>query len=101
MSLSLPWTGERFLPEMTGDIACEHLHRYAVATKVAVGKIVVDLASGEGYGSKLLAKVATTVIGIDADPVSVEYSKQVYSCDNLRFLVGTCDRIPLPAHCAD
>ena len=30
-------TGERFLPEMQGTIALEHLHRYALARDFAAG----------------------------------------------------------------
>ncbi len=49
----LPWTGERFLPTLDGNIAFEHLHRYALACLLARDKTVLDIASGEGYGSRL------------------------------------------------
>jgi hypothetical protein len=32
------FTGERFLPECTGEIAYEHWHRYVFARHVAAGK---------------------------------------------------------------
>jgi hypothetical protein len=31
------FTGECFLPECTGEIACEHWHRYVFARHVAAG----------------------------------------------------------------
>ncbi|HNP61759.1 MAG TPA: hypothetical protein PKM72_13020, partial [Nitrospirales bacterium] len=47
----LPWTGERYVPGVIGDIELEHLHRYYLARELAVGKDVLDIACGEGYGS--------------------------------------------------
>ena len=43
----------------------EHLHRYAVSKGICSEKIVLDLASGEGYGSNLLSNYAKEVIGVD------------------------------------
>ena len=53
----IEWTGERCVPwsdEVQGIY--EHLHRYHFAASLAEGKHVLDLASGEGYGSALLAR---------------------------------------------
>src|SRR5438034_11094846 len=64
----LEWTGERYVPWMEGaEIGYEHLHRYAFATQFVRNKRVLDLASGEGYGSNLLAKTAKQVVGVDID----------------------------------
>ena len=61
-------TGERYLPWLEeASIGYEHLHRYAYATQFVKNKRVLDLASGEGYGSYLLAKTAKSVTGIDID----------------------------------
>lgn len=49
----LEFTGERFVPEEHGNIELEHWHRYLQARELAVGKDVLDIASGEGYGSAL------------------------------------------------
>jgi hypothetical protein len=51
----LEWTGERFVPGMPGGIRYEHLHRYALCRHLVAGKHVLDIASGEGYGSAALA----------------------------------------------
>jgi hypothetical protein len=62
----LELTGERYIPEAPGaQIHYEHLHRYALANQLVKGKKVLDLACGEGYGSKMLAIEAESVIGID------------------------------------
>ena len=62
---SLAWTGERYVPEVGGTIAYEHLHRYAVAVGLVSGRSVLDIACGEGYGSWLLSDAAKTVVGVD------------------------------------
>ena len=89
-------TGERALPKMSGDVALEHLHRYALAQQLAQGKRVLDIACGEGYGSALLAQVAQSVVGVDISPEAVRHAAEAYRADNLTFQAGSCSQIPLP-----
>ena len=91
----LTFTGERFVPTLAGQIKYEHLHRYALAMDIAAGKVVLDIASGEGYGAALLARVAAAVVGVDLSPESVEHARRSYYYENLEFLVGACDAVPL------
>lgn len=98
MTANLPTTGERFLPDvMAGEIAIEHLHRYHIASKLAVGRDALDLASGEGYGTALIASVARSAVGVDIDGLAVEFAtkKYVKSPSNLRFAAGSCTALPL------
>jgi SAM-dependent methyltransferase/glycosyltransferase involved in cell wall biosynthesis len=98
----LEFTGERFLPEVSGQIALEHLHRYLLAERLVAHKDVLDIASGEGYGSALLAKHAASVVGVDISRAAVEHARARYvEITNLRFLVGDCAEIPLPDGCVD
>ena len=91
---ALTATGERFIPlQMSGDIELEHLHRYAIALSFATGKSVLDIASGEGYGSNLLAKVANSVIGVDISTDAISYAINRYPRKNLEFRHGCCARI--------
>ena len=90
----LPWTGERFLPTLDGNIAFEHLHRYALACLLAKDKTVLDIASGEGYGSRLLSSVAKHVTGVDIDEQSVTHAIRRYPAANLVFRQGSCLEIP-------
>lgn len=92
----LEFTGERFVPEAQGNIVLEHLHRYLQACEIAGGKVVLDIASGEGYGSSMLANKALKVIGVDISDEAVEHAKSRYTKDNLEYLVGSCASIPLP-----
>jgi SAM-dependent methyltransferase len=98
---ALPWTGERYLPEVDGKIELEHLHRYLFASTFVKGKRVLDIASGEGYGSALLATVAETVVGVDIAPDAIEFASGKYQSGNLAYKVGSCSAIPLDSHSVD
>ena len=91
----MDFTGERYVPEMEGQIKYEHLHRYALCLKLVAGKAVLDIASGEGYGAALLATVAKSVTGVDIDASSVDHANHLYYKPNLTFLVGSCEKVPL------
>src|SRR6267142_574357 len=92
----LEWTGERFLPWLReATIAYEHLHRYAYAATMVKGKRVLDLASGEGYGSKILATNATSVVGIDIDENVIRHANAKYGSSNVRFLSGSITAVPI------
>lgn len=98
----LPCDGERFIPEkMVGVIALEHWHRYLFAAQYVTGKDVLDIASGEGYGSARLASVARTVIGVDICSDAVAHARATYKLNNLEYLLGNCEAIPLDDHSID
>jgi len=93
---NLEFTGERFVPgEAYGDIELEHQHRYLLARELVLGKTVLDIASGEGYGSFLLASVATQVVGVDISHKAIEHAQVKYAAGNLTFRQGSCADIPL------
>src|SRR5574344_122099 len=93
---TLEMTGERFIPGMGEDITLEHMHRYLVARELARGKIVLDIASGEGYGSYLLSGVATSVTGVDIAEEAVRHAQAKYAAHNLKYIQGSAAAIPLP-----
>ncbi|WNV05355.1 glycosyltransferase [Candidatus Methylospira mobilis] len=92
----LEFTGERFVPGEHGDIALEHLHRYVQACGIVAGKIALDIACGEGYGSAILANKASQVIGVDIARDAVQHARKRYKKENLKYMVGSCAEIPLP-----
>jgi len=96
VQVQLPWTGERYVPEVEGDVEMEHLHRYAIARDLAYGKDVLDIACGEGYGSQLLATVARKVTGVDISAEAIAHAARKYVRPNIAFAVGSCACIPLP-----
>lgn len=94
-------TGERLEFYYFSDVTVEHLHRYAMVNDFVSGKKVLDIASGEGYGSYLMAERALEVIGVDIDFETIENAKLKYSKKNLRFLVGRADKIPVLTNSID
>lgn len=105
MSASVPapsppataFTGERFLPDCSGEIAYEHWHRYAFARRFAHGKRVLDVACGEGYGAALLGTVAASVVGADIDIGTIEHARSSYGDGTrVRFVAASGTSLPLP-----
>ena len=94
-------TGERFIPEHQGDWSPEHYHRYFLARSLVKGKRVLDIASGEGYGSSILAQQAAHVTGVDISEEAVEAAKIKYRRNNLDYLCGSVTAIPLPDQSVD
>ncbi|MEI2737654.1 MAG: class I SAM-dependent methyltransferase [Chitinophagaceae bacterium] len=94
MSTNNNWTGERLEPGVFTETSIEHLHRYAIAMEFAAGKKVLDIACGEGYGSKLLSKIADHVTGVDINADIINDAKEKYQSKNLQFLTGTVEDIP-------
>ena len=98
----MEFTGERYVPSQEGQIKYEHLHRYLLALDWVKGRSVLDMASGEGYGSALLAKTAHSVIGVDIDPMCVAHASDRYrDCANASFVVGSCEAVPLQDRSVD
>jgi SAM-dependent methyltransferase len=92
---ALTFTGERYVPEVGGTIEMEHLHRYLLAKQVVTGKEVLDMASGEGYGSAMLARTAQKVTGVDISQEAVTHAQMKYQRNNLHYRLGSCSAIPL------
>lgn len=80
-------TGERTLPDVPQENYWfrRHLVVYEwIAARVG-GLRVIDMACGEGYGSAVLARAASDVVGVDANPEAHEHARLRYRAPNLRF----------------
>ncbi len=99
----MEFSGERFIPGMTGGIELEHLNRYffVIYQFNLKDKKILDIACGEGYGSYLLSKFANSVIGIDIDKETITHATEKYEAENLRFLQGDAVCIPLDDNSVD
>jgi 2-polyprenyl-3-methyl-5-hydroxy-6-metoxy-1,4-benzoquinol methylase len=53
------------LGEFNDYVEREHVARYRFAQRFCKGKTVADIACGTGYGTKILAEVAQSVVGYD------------------------------------
>jgi ubiquinone/menaquinone biosynthesis C-methylase UbiE len=96
-------TGERFLLSQSGMIEFEHLSRYYFVNQNfnLNNKVVLDIASGEGYGSNLLSEKAKYVYGIDISSEAIDYAKKKYCKNNLKFLQGDITKIPIESKSID
>lgn len=83
----LPLTGERTLPDVPEENYWfrRHLVVYEWIAARTIGRRVVDMACGEGYGSEVLSRGASTVVGVDANPEAHEHARLRYPRQNLRF----------------
>jgi SAM-dependent methyltransferase len=94
--MTLEFTGERFTTECQGEMIYEHWHRYLIAADHVVGKSVLDIASGEGYGTHLLSRVATSIVGVDVSDEAVAHASSKYRSPNLAYVAARCTQIPWP-----
>jgi 2-polyprenyl-3-methyl-5-hydroxy-6-metoxy-1,4-benzoquinol methylase len=83
----LTLTGERTLPDVPEENYWyrRHLVVYEWIARRTVGRRVVDMACGEGYGSAVLAREAASVVGVDANPEAHDHARLRYVRANLRF----------------
>jgi ubiquinone/menaquinone biosynthesis C-methylase UbiE/glycosyltransferase involved in cell wall biosynthesis len=91
----LPWTGERYIPGIAGEIELEHVHRYLLAREYAENKDVLDIACGEGFGSAILGETARSVVGVDIATEAVKHAAIRYRSHHIKFSQGSCAEIPL------
>lgn len=105
MSSSLPFTGERFVPDADtakGEMWYEHWHRYHYVLPLVAGRHVVDVACGEGYGSALMSSVAKKVSGVDISADAIAHARSAYADRaNLQFIEGSCLKLPFDAASID
>jgi SAM-dependent methyltransferase len=83
-------TGERTLPDVPAENYWyrRHLAVYEWIGARVLGRRVLDMACGEGYGSEVLSRTAGSVVGIDANPEAFEHARLRYARENLRFERG-------------
>ena len=94
MAGMLKATGERVIPDLQRDqlVYAEHLVRYRLAAQFAPGRRVLDVGSGEGYGTALIAAAgADSAVGIDLDEESVAHARARYG---LTFQQGEATSLP-------
>ncbi len=90
----LQFDGERYVSGHLGPTQHAHHHRYLFAAPYCKGKDVLDVASGEGYGSDLLAQVANSVVGVDIDADIVAFAKRQYVRSGLRYINASATSMP-------
>ena len=96
----MEFTGERMVPEACdGNTLWEHLYRYQFATRYVRGRSILDIACGEGYGTRSLVEAgAASVVGVDISAEACRHAKERYGVDAR---VGDGVSIPLPTGSLD
>ena len=86
----LALTGERTLPDVPAENYWfrRHLAVYEWIGARTGGLRVLDMACGEGYGSEVLSRSASDVVGVDANPDAYEHARLRYGRQGLRFERG-------------
>jgi 2-polyprenyl-3-methyl-5-hydroxy-6-metoxy-1,4-benzoquinol methylase len=94
----LELTGERTLPDVPAENYWyrRHLAVYEWIGARVIGKRVLDMACGEGYGSEVLARAAAAVVGVDANPEAHEHARLRYPRQNLSFQRGLVETFGEP-----
>ncbi|MCX5493264.1 methyltransferase domain-containing protein [Kaistia dalseonensis] len=97
----MPFDGERYTSGIEGTIQREHYHRYLFALRYCADFNVLDVASGEGYGSFLLGQVARSVIGVDIDQKTVDFANKNYISERVSYRRGDATKLPIDDHSVD
>ena len=89
----LQLTGERTLPDVPAENYWfrRHLVVYEWIGARVIGMRVLDMACGEGYGSEVLSRSATAVLGVDGNPEAHEHARLRYVRQNLQFEWGAVE----------
>lgn len=95
----LELTGERTLPDVPAENYWfrRHLVVYEWIGARVIGRRVLDMACGEGYGSEVLSRSAARVVGVDANPEAHEHAHRRYQRENLSFERGLVETFGEPA----
>lgn len=94
---TLEYTGEQLIPgTVSPAVFQQHVARYRFAARFAHNKLVLDAACGVGYGTAILAEVATHVWGVDVKPGCIMFAEQTYGSPRVSFVVGDVLSLPFP-----
>ena len=93
---SLALTGERTVPGVAEENYWFRRHEvvYRHLADHCAGRVVLEAGCGEGYGADLIADVASSVIGLDYDELTVAHVRARYPRVDVRH--GNLAALPLP-----
>ncbi|MEI8388565.1 MAG: class I SAM-dependent methyltransferase [bacterium] len=83
--------------DIFNKIRCDfHLDRYRFACEYTENKVVLDIASGLGYGADCLFKLgrAKKVYGVEFNQEAVNYANEIYSNKDVSYKQGSILEIP-------
>lgn len=77
--------GRQYGPTL-GEIKANHRLRYEWARDGIRGETAIDAGCGIGYGSSILARGGSVVVGLEFNPGVVDEAKRLWSHPKLRFI---------------
>jgi len=107
MTKRLNKTGERLIPEGFSSkeeylMYLRHIFAYNYAiNQISSNDLVLEVGSGEGYGTNILSKKAKSIVGLDVDPEAIEHANQKYKSKKCEFTHYTGKKIPFPDNTFD
>ena len=98
---ALPLTGERTVPGIPAENYWFRRHEiaYAFAQPLVAGLTVLEVGCGEGYGTAMLARTASSVLGIDYDAITIAHAASRYP--RARFARGNLAALPVRSASVD
>ncbi len=100
MNKKLLKTGERVVPDEFKSLEeylsyLRHLKAYQFSQEfLPHNNIILEIGSGEGYGTNLLSETAEKIIGLDKDSPAIEHANQKYGSEKCLFQLFAGDRLP-------
>lgn len=87
----------RYLESLSSEAAYDLLAGYGFARRYAGGKIVADLCWEEvGYGTRLLAESAESVVGLTNSTEAAELARTAYTAPNAEYKQVNLPELPYP-----
>lgn len=94
--------GERVIEEDRPGLYREHLERYLFALKyIQPHHVVLDCATGSGYGAHCLSKAAEKVIAVDMSEETIRFAQARYGSPKIHFTCGSAEELDLADNSVD
>ncbi len=82
--------------DIDSEIAVFHYQRYKSILELCRDRVVLDIACGEGYGSRILSDTAARVYGVDIDAETIAEAVKKYADENLAYMEGSAEKLEFP-----
>jgi O-antigen biosynthesis protein len=84
------------------EAAYDRLTAYGFARRYVAGKVVADVGFEEvGFGSRLLAETASSVVGLATSEEAVDLARALYPAPNAEYAKAGLPGLPYPEGCFD